>query len=76
MAAAGQQDMITILWVHKLKLNEPWAYCMARMPSIKEYGMIVYRNPNSTERFCKYEQKRYDFNRFSADFCSKMKLSL
>ena len=41
MAAAGQQDMITILWVYKFKLNEPWAYCMAQMPSIKESGRIV-----------------------------------
>ena len=36
MAAAGQQDMITILWVYKFKRNEPWAYCMTRMLSIKE----------------------------------------
>ena len=41
MAAAGQQDMITILLVYKFKLNEPWAYCMAQMPSIKESGRIV-----------------------------------
>ena len=41
MAAAGQQDMITILLVYKFKLNEPWAYYMARMPSIKESGRII-----------------------------------
>ena len=41
MAAAGQQDVITILWVYKFKLNESWAYCMARMPSIKEFGRII-----------------------------------
>ena len=41
MAATGQQDLITILWVYKFKLNELWAYCMAQMPSIKEYGGIV-----------------------------------
>ena len=76
MAVAGQQDMITILWVYKFKLNEPWAYCMARIPPIKESGRRLSRNPNSTERFCKYEQKKYDFNRFSADFCFMMKLSL
>ena len=57
MAAAGQQDMITILWVNKLKLNEPWAYCMARMPSLKNPGGLS-RNRNSIERFCKYEQKK------------------
>ena len=27
------------------------------------------RSCNSTESFCKYQQKKYDFNRFSADFC-------
>ena len=42
MATAGQQDMITILWVYKFKLNEPWAYCMARMASFKESGRIVW----------------------------------
>ena len=76
MVAAGQQNMITILWVYKFKLNEPWVHCMAQMPSIKESERIVYRNPNSTERFCQYEQKKYDFNRFSADFYFMMKLSI
>ena len=41
MAAAGQQDIITILLVSKFKLNEPWAYILGRMPSIKEFGRIV-----------------------------------
>ena len=41
MAAGGQQDMIIILWVYKFKLNEPRAYCMGRMPPIKEYRGIV-----------------------------------
>ena len=41
MATAGQQGMITILWVYKFKLNEPLAYCMAQMPFIKESGRIV-----------------------------------
>ena len=74
MVAAGQQGMITILWVYKFKLNESWAYSMARMPSIKKSGRIV-KEPNFTENFCKYEQKKYDFNRFSADFCFMIKLS-
>ena len=41
MAAADQQNMITNFLVYKFKLNEHWAYCMARMPSIKESRRIV-----------------------------------
>ena len=55
MAAACQQDMITILWVYKFKLNEnlgltTWPKCL---PLKNSEGLS--RNPNSTERFCKYE---------------------
>ena len=48
-----------------------WPECL---PSKNMEGLS--RNPNSTERFCKYEQNKYDFNKFSADFCFMMKLSL
>ena len=43
MAAAGQQDMITILLVglYKFKQNEPWAYCMARMLPIKNQDDLI-----------------------------------
>ena len=41
MAAAGQRNMVTILWVYKFKVNEPKAYCLVRMPSIEESGRSV-----------------------------------
>ena len=75
MVSTGQRDMITILRVYKFKLSEPWAYCMARMPSNKKSGRLS-RNRDSTERFCKYEQQKYDLNRFSVDFRFMIKLSL
>ena len=56
MAAAGQQDMITILWIYNLKLNEPWAHCMALVPSLKNPEELS-GNRNSTERLCKNEPK-------------------
>ena len=51
MAAAGQQDMITILWIYKFKLNElgltAWPECL---PLKDPEGLS--RDRNSTERFC------------------------
>ena len=42
MTAHGQQDMITISLATKFKLKKSWAYCMARMPHIKESEKIAY----------------------------------
>ena len=55
MAAAGQQDIITILLVSKFKRNEPWAYWVECLPLKNSEGLS--RNRNSIEHFYKYEQK-------------------
>ena len=66
MAAAGQQDMITILMVSKFKSNQPRAYWAQYLLLKNPEGLSG--NYICTEHLCNYEQKKYNLNRFSVDF--------
>ena len=56
MAAAGHEDIITILLVSKFKQNEPsWAYCTEYI-SLKSPERLSGTH-KSSENCCKNEQK-------------------
>ncbi len=59
MATAGQQGMIKILLICKFKLNEYGLRPIGGpecLPLKNPEGL--FRNRNSTEMFCRYEQKK------------------